>query len=108
MVEIKITYLAQAKDNLKAAKKSKAEKNTPRTFANAEAKIAAAERTIEADRNNTAAVSRAANDALAETQKLQGINNLVKNSDKMTAEEVALAIDAKNKTINTQNQDIDI
>ncbi len=104
---IKVTYLGQAKDNLKMAKKANADKNSPRTYNSAEAKIAAAERAIEADRSNTTAVSRAANDALAETQKLEGINNLVKNSNKMTPEEIALAIDARNKTINNQNQDIE-
>ncbi len=95
LAAIKASYLDETRGLIKAAKKMKAEKYSKSTLASAEAKLNAAERTIETDRHNTGAIVRSTDDAKAEAKRLIEITRIATGTRDQSPEEIALAIMAK-------------
>jgi len=89
-------YLSEAQINIDAAKKADAEKYSPKTFAAANEKLAAAKTLISENPRNTAAISHAANEAKAQSKFLLGVNEKTKAGN---TEELVLQSERQKRTI---------
>ncbi len=95
----KAAYLDETKGLIEAARKMDAKKYTEATLASALAKLQTAERTIETDVNNTAAIVRTSDDARREAKRLVALTEVARDSKNKSPEELALAMEAKQKEI---------
>jgi outer membrane protein OmpA-like peptidoglycan-associated protein len=95
LASIKVDYLNEAKSLVEAAKKMGAEKYGEETLRTAEAKVQDAERTIESDRHDTAAITRAADAATLAAKHAVEITRLAKGIQEESPEEIAIALEAK-------------
>jgi OOP family OmpA-OmpF porin len=91
--------LGRADANIKAAKKEGAEKLAPKTLAIAETRYATAQRIIDENPRNTAAINRAGEVATYEAARLLDVTKKVKATGKGNVEDFVLRDDRQQRTI---------
>ncbi|MEZ0393382.1 MAG: OmpA family protein [Pseudobdellovibrionaceae bacterium] len=102
---LKTTRLGDAQSMIAGAKKMGAERYAPKSYKKAQAKLANAEKIIEADRRNDALITATATDVTKEAQRLLKVTKISKQSGGSGNEPLAIQIVAQEERINRLNED---
>ncbi|RYZ73330.1 MAG: DUF4398 domain-containing protein [Proteobacteria bacterium] len=103
---IKRNELGSAMNLIGKAKDMKAEKMSPQSLTEAQAKVKAAEMAIESNRHNDTAYRPAVNEANLAAQKAFDINEIVRNSKGKSAEQIAMEIQKRSEAMASQRNDL--
>lgn len=95
LASIKAAHLDESKSLIEMAKDMDAGKLAKRTLNSAESKYLAAERVIDADRYDRMKITKAADEARVEAQRLVRVTQLAASAKEGTPESVALEIDSR-------------
>lgn len=96
---IKEKYLGESRDIISLAKKEKAKKYAPKTLAIAEKQYISTEAYIKANRHDKKSIEKRAEETRAAAMHALNINRTAKGSDKVSSEEMALALERERSKV---------
>ncbi len=101
---IKTAKLSEAQNMIAVAENKGAKKLIPNTYWSTVQKVTAAEKVVETDRHDTAAVNKAAEEATATAKHMITVLETAMVSKNKNPESIALELDSKNRVIAAENE----